>query len=60
MQVGVWKLSDYTSLQASFITIQYDLDDSNTDKPFIVANSNSLLSPWEILSIAPENKYLYL
>ena len=30
----------------------------NTDDSFIMANSNSIFSPYEILPIAPENKYL--
>ena len=30
---------------------------SNTDGSFIMANSNSFLSPYEILPIAQENKY---
>ena len=38
--------------------IQSNLDNSNTDGLFTMANSNSLLSPYEILPIAPENKYL--
>ena len=38
--------------------IQSNLDDSNTDGSFTMANSNSFLSPYEILLIAQENKYL--
>ena len=33
-------------------------DGSNTDDSFTMANSNSFLSPYEILLIAQENKYL--
>ena len=33
------------------------LNSSNTDGSFIMANSNSFLSPYEILPIAQENKY---
>ena len=38
--------------------IQSNLDGSNTDSSFTMANSNSFLSPYEILPIAQENKYL--
>ena len=38
--------------------VQSNLDGSNTDGSFTVANSNSFLSPYEILPIAEENKYL--
>ena len=41
-----------------FIVLQLNLDSSNTDGSFTVANSNSFLSPYEILPIAQENKYL--
>ena len=39
--------------------IQSNLDSSNTDGSFTMANSNSFLSPYEILPIAQENKYLW-
>ena len=38
--------------------VQSNLDGSNTDGSFTMANSNSFLSPYEILPIAQENKYL--
>ena len=38
--------------------IQSNLDGSNTDRSFTMANSNSSLSPYEILPTAQENKYL--
>ena len=38
--------------------IQLNLNSSNTDGSFIMANSNSFLSPYEILPIDQENKYL--
>ena len=38
--------------------LQSNLDGSNTDGSFTMANSNSFLSPYEILPIAQENKYL--
>ena len=39
-------------------SIQSNLNSSNTDFSFTMANSNSCLSLYEILSIAQENKYL--
>ena len=36
--------------------IQYNLDGSNTDGSFTLDDSNSFLSPLEILPIAQENK----
>ena len=38
--------------------LQSILNSSNTDGSFTMANSNSLLSPYEILPKAQENKYL--
>ena len=38
--------------------IQSNLNSSNTDGSFTMANSNSFLSPDEILPLAQENKYL--
>ena len=38
--------------------LQSNLNGSNTDGSFTMANSNSFLSPNEILPIAQENKYL--
>ena len=38
--------------------IQSNLDSSNTDGSFTMANSNSFLSPYEIHPIALKNKYL--
>ena len=38
--------------------IQSNLDNSNTDGSFTLANSNSFFSPYEVLPIAQENKYL--
>ena len=40
--------------------IQSNLNGSNTDDSFTMANSNSFLSPYEILPIAQENKEIYL
>ena len=39
--------------------VQSNLDSSNTDGSFTMANSNSFLSPYEILPTAQENKYLW-
>ena len=38
--------------------VQSNLNSSNTDGLFTMANSNSFLSPYEILPLAQENKYL--
>ena len=38
--------------------MQSNIDSSNTDGSFTMANSNSFLSPYEVLPIAQENKYL--
>ena len=38
--------------------IQYNLSGSNPDGSFTVDDSNSFLSPYKILPIAQENKYL--
>ena len=38
--------------------IQYNLNGSNTDGSFTVDDSNSFISPYKILPIAQENKYL--
>ena len=42
------------------IQIQYNLNDSNTDGSFTVDDSNSFFSPYKILPIAQENKYLMI
>ena len=41
-----------------YLHLQSNLDGSNTDGSFTMANLNSYLSPYEILPIAQENKYL--
>ena len=38
--------------------IQYNLNGSNPDGSFTVDDSNSFFSPYKILPIAQENKYL--
>ena len=40
------------------LAIQYNLNGSNTDDSFTVDDSNSFFSPYNILPIAQENKYL--
>ena len=40
------------------VNIQYNLNGSNTDGSFTVDDSNSFFSPYKILPIAKENKYL--
>ena len=41
-----------------YYDIQYNLNGSNPDGPFTVDDSNSFFSPYEILPIAQENRYL--
>ena len=38
--------------------VQYNLNGSNTDGSFTVDDSNSFFSPYKILPVAQENKYL--
>ena len=45
-------------LKTSDKKLQSNLDSSNTDGSFTMANSNSFLSPYEVLPIAQEYKYL--
>ena len=42
----------------SFFYIQYNLNGSNPDGSFTLDDSNSFSSPYKILPIAQENKYL--
>ena len=39
-------------------SLQYNLNGSNTDGSFTVDDSNSFFSPYKILPLAQENKYL--
>ena len=48
----------YTSAFRLLQLIQYNLNGSNTDGSFTVDDSNSFFSPYKILPIAQENKYL--
>ena len=49
---------DIKVLLKKILEIQSNLNISNTDGSFTMANSNSVLSPYEILPIDQENKYL--
>ena len=40
------------------VSIQLSLNSSNTDGSFTMANPNLFFSPYEVLPIAQENKYL--
>ena len=48
----------YQKVDISDDQVQSNLNSSNTDGSITMANSNSFLSPNEILPIAQENKYL--
>ena len=51
------KWSPYFIIMQS-VFLQYNLNGSNTDGSFTVDDSNSFFSPYRILPIAQENKYL--
>ena len=51
-------LHNYAVKMLTLFYIQSNLDSSNTDGSFTMADSNSFLSPYEFLPIAQENKYL--
>ena len=53
---GMHKEYNYILVMAKLL--QSNLNSSNTDGSFTMANSNSVLSPYEILPIDQENKYL--
>ena len=42
----------------NLLKVHYNLNGSNTDGSFTVDDSNSFFSPYKILPIAQENKYL--
>ena len=57
------KFIEFKEVKVSFLFttfnhIQYNLNGSNTDGSFTVDDSNSFFSPYKILPIAQENKYL--
>ena len=54
----IMQFSYPTEYSGSYRHIQLNPDDSNTDGSFTMANSNLFFSPYEILPIAQENKYL--
>ena len=47
-------------VNVSLLQIQDNLNGSNTDGSFTVDDSNSFFSPYKILPIAQENKYLII
>ena len=53
-----WFYLSVVSCQSSLENIQSNLNSSNTDGSFTMANSNSFLSPYENLRLAQENKNL--
>ena len=53
-------LPAYRSIRYCRIQLQYNLNGSNTDGSFTVDDSNSFFSPYKILPIAQENKYLMI
>ena len=54
----VYKSYSYDTSLPFFCRLQSNLNSSNTDGSFTMANSNSFLSSYEIPSMAKENKYL--
>ena len=51
--------NEFTWLSTSFLSeIQYNLNGLNPDGLFTLDDSNSSFSPYKILPIAQENKYL--
>ena len=59
MAVSFWSICLHALMQEPIkIYIQWNLNSSNTDGSFTIANSNSFLSPNEILPTAQGNKYL--
>ena len=51
-------LSGLTDLLLGMHALQYNLNGSNLDGSFTMDDSNSFFSPYKILPIANENKYL--
>ena len=54
----IWIFFGRTYQKVRFLTLRLNVIQSNLDGSFTMANSNSFLSPNEILPIAQENKYL--
>ena len=59
---NVWEQSEgqYNCPRTCNNIILYNLNGSNTDGSFTVDDSNSFFSPYKILPIAQENKYLMI
>ena len=55
--VRVNSSSDNVIIAIKFNLLQSNFNDLNTDGSFIMACSNSFLSPYRIFPIAQENKY---
>ena len=53
-----FRISQHNLLRFLAIHVQSNHDSSNTDGSCTMANSNSFMSPYEVLPIAQENKYL--
>ena len=53
-----WSAYIQNVIISPLLEIQLNLNSSNTDGSLTMANSNSFLSPFEILPTAQENKYL--
>ena len=57
---AIQKLLGYNillTLKEHYVQLQLNLNSSNTDGSFTMVNSNSVLSPYEIIPLAEENKY---
>ena len=50
----------FEPLEFGCIYVQYNLNGSNPDGSFTVDDLNSFFSPYKILQIAQENKYLVI
>ena len=58
LQSGQLTFTNHNSSPLCSGELHSNLNSSNTDGSFTMANSNSVLSPYEILPIDQENKYL--
>ena len=57
-QASLAQKLDFCVSVCGVLSIQYNLNGSNTDGSFTVDDSNSFFSPYKIFPIAQENKYL--
>ena len=55
---SAYLLQSDQDLRTVYYQTQSNIDSSNTDGSFTMANSNSFLSLYEVLPIAQKNKYL--